>query len=121
MGLFDIFRKNKQDDGTFRREYGGEEARYQDYAAFRLTVQDVFMITGRGCVVTGQVEAGTVTVGDSVTLRRTDGSSREVTVTGIEMFRKMLDRAVQGDNVGLLLRGMDRNEVGRGDVLEKAW
>lgn len=55
-----------------------------------------------------------------MTLRRTDGSSWEVTVTGIEMFRKMLDTAQKGDNVGLLLHGVGRNEVGRGDVLEKA-
>lgn len=58
-------------------------------------------------------------MGDAVTLRRRDGSSREVVVTGLEMFRKMLDTAKQGDNVGLLLRGIVRNEVGRGDVLEK--
>ena len=60
-------------------------------------------------------------MGDTVTLRRRGGSSREVVVAGLEMFRKMLDTAKQGDNVGLLLRGVDRNEVERGDVLEKAW
>ncbi len=56
-----------------------------------------------------------------MTLRRRDRSSREVVVAGLEMFRKMLDTAKQGDNVGLLLRGVDRNEMDRGDVLEKAW
>ncbi len=60
-------------------------------------------------------------MGDTVTLRRRDRSSREVVVAGLEMFRKMLDTAKQGDNVGLLLRGVDRNEMDRGDVLEKAW
>ena len=91
----------------------------EDYGTFRITVQDVFSITGRGTVITGQIESGSITVGDTVTLRRKDGSSREVVVTGLEMFRKMLDTAKQGDNVGLLLRGIARNEVGRGDVLEK--
>lgn len=93
----------------------------EDYGTFRITVQDVFSITGRGTVITGQIESGSITVGDTVTLRRKDGSSREVEVTGLEMFRKMMDTAKQGDNVGLLLYGIARNEVGRGDVLEKNW
>lgn len=127
MGLFDIFRKKKPDDGTYHRDRSyesgagvyGADAGYADCEAFRITVQDVFTITGRGTVVTGQIASGSIAVGDSVTLRRTDGSAREVTVTGIEMFRKLLDRAVRGDNVGLLLRGVERNEIGRGDILEK--
>lgn len=128
MGLFDIFRKKRSDDGTYHREAGSSAEDYYntgascgDYGAFRITVQDVFSITGRGTVITGQIEAGSITVGDTVTLRRRDGSSREVVVAGLEMFRKMLDTAKQGDNVGLLLRGVARNEVDRGDVLEKAW
>ena len=129
MGLFDIFRKKKTDDGTYYRDRSQDSAGndygagtvYGEYGTFRITVQDVFTITGRGTVITGQVESGSVTIGDTVTLRRVDGSTREVTVTGIEMFRKMLDTAAQGDNVGLLLRGVDRNEVGRGDILEKTW
>ena len=127
MGLFDRFRKKKPDDGTYYRDRSqdsagndyGAGAAYGDYGTFRIVVQDVFTITGRGTVITGQVESGSVTIGDTVTLRRVDGSTREVTVTGIEMFRKMLDTAAKGDNVGLLLRGVDRNEVGRGDILEK--
>ena len=128
MGLFDIFRKKKPDDGTYHREAGSSAGDYYntgvscgDYGVVRITVQDVFSITGRGTVITGQIESGSITVGDTVTLRRRDGSSREVVVAGLEMFRKMLDTAKQGDNVGLLLRGVDRNEVDRGDVLEKAW
>ena len=115
MGLFDIFRKKKPDDGTYHREAGSSAGDYYntgvscgDYGVFRITVQDVFSITGRGTVITGQIESGSITVGDTVTLRRRDGSSREVVVAGLE-------------NVGLLLRGVDRNEVERGDVLEKAW
>ena len=83
-----------------------------------MEIQDVFAITGGGTVVTGKVAAGTVSTGDKVILRRRDGNRREVTISGIEMFCKMTDRAVQGDNVGLLLRGVGRKETRRGDVLE---
>ena len=127
MGLFDLFRKKKAVDGTYHRPEGsgsdyGDSGVYRDSGGiFRITVADVFSITGRGTVITGKVESGTVTIGDQVTLRRVDGSTREVTVAGIEMFRKMLDTATQGDNVGLLLRGLDRRAVGRGDILEKIW
>lgn len=130
MGLFDFFRKNRADDGTYHRkpcsensdaDYRSEGDMYNyGYAAsFRIMVQDVFSITGRGTVITGTVETGSVSVGDSVTLRRVDGSARTVTVTGIEKFRQITDTAVKGENVGILLRGVERNEVGRGDVLEK--
>ena len=120
MGLFDIFRKKDRDDGTYRRDRSRDEELYGFGAEknFRVTVEDVFSITGRGTVITGRVESGSVTVGDIVRLRRRDGSAREVAVTGIEMFRKMLNTAKQGDNVGLLLRDVERNGVGRGDVLE---
>ena len=129
MGFFDRFRKKKPDDGTYHRDRrldSGEEGYaagsvYGDCEAFRMTVQDVFTITGRGTVVTGLVASGSITAGDSVTLRRADGSTREVTVSGIEMFRKIVDTAVRGDNVGLLLRGVERNEIGRGDILEKTF
>lgn len=127
MGLLDIFRKKDRDDGTYRRDrsrdgelYGGFDGYGGNGAAgdFRMTVEDVFSITGRGTVVTGRVESGSVALGDIVRLGRMDGSGRDVAVTGIEMFRKMMDRAKQGDNVGLLLRDVERNGVGRGDVLE---
>ena len=129
MGLFDIFRKKDRDDGTYRRDRSRDEELYGSFEGyegngfgaeknFRVTVEDVFSITGRGTVITGRVESGSVTVGDIVRLRRRDGRAREVAVTGIEMFRKMLNTAKQGDNVGLLLRDVERNGVGRGDVLE---
>jgi translation elongation factor EF-Tu-like GTPase len=82
-----------------------------------MTVDDVFTISGRGTVVTGQVEAGTVARGGTLRLTRGDGSSHDVEVTGVEMFRKVVDSATVGDNVGLLLRGIDKNDVGPGDVL----
>ncbi len=127
MGLFDWFRKKNADDGTWRRPEGAgaycgdAETGNDGCGTFRITVEDVFSITGRGTAITGQVEAGSVTKGDKVMLRRVDGSSREVIVTGIEMFRKLLDTAKQGDHVGLLLGGLEKRDVGRGDILEKNW
>jgi translation elongation factor EF-Tu-like GTPase len=87
--------------------------------AFQLIVEDVFSITGRGTIVTGRVTAGTVTVGDQVLLSRTGQPMMQIQVTGIEMFRKTVHTAGVGDNVGLLLRGVDRAQVGHGDVLSK--
>ena len=82
-------------------------------------MQDVFTITGRGTVIVGQVESGSVHVGDNVTLKRLDGSTRNVTVTGIEMFRKVMNVAQTGDNVGILLRGLTKDDISKGDVLYK--
>jgi translation elongation factor EF-Tu-like GTPase len=87
------------------------------FGVFRLTVGDVFSISGRGTVVTGRVEAGTIAKGSTVRLTRRDGSAHDIEVTGVEMFRKVVDTATVGDNVGLLLRGIDKNDVGPGDVL----
>ena len=84
---------------------------------FRFTVEDVFSIKGRGTVVTGQVQAGRVQTGSTVRLVRTTGEQRDVTITGIEAFRKILDVAEPGTNVGLLLRDVGRDDVGRGDQL----
>jgi translation elongation factor EF-Tu-like GTPase len=84
---------------------------------FRMPVEDVFTIQGRGTVVTGKVEAGSVGKGDTIRLTRTDGSLRDVHVDGVEMFRKVVDTATAGDNVGLLIRDLRREDIGRGDVL----
>jgi elongation factor Tu len=88
-------------------------------SGFRLTVADVFSIRDRGTVVTGDVDSGTVRKGDTVRLTRADGSVRQLTVDGIEMFRKVTETASAGDNVGLLLRAIGRDDVGRGDVLSR--
>ena len=85
---------------------------------FLMPVEDVFTITGRGTVATGRVERGTVKVGDTVEIVGM-GSKLTSVVTGVEMFRKLLDQAVAGDNVGLLLRGIDRTQIERGQVLAK--
>jgi elongation factor Tu len=86
---------------------------------FIMPVEDVFTITGRGTVATGRVERGTVKVGDEVQIIGLQEEIKKTVVTGVEMFRKILDRAEAGDNVGLLLRGVDRDEIERGQVLAK--
>ena len=86
---------------------------------FLMPVEDVFSITGRGTVATGRVERGTIKVGDSVEIVGMTEKTRDVVVTGVEMFRKLLDQAIAGDNIGLLLRGVQRNEIERGQVLAK--
>jgi elongation factor Tu len=83
---------------------------------FRMTVEDVFSIAKRGTVVTGKIEAGTLQVGDEVVLQRSSGS-RKTVVSGIEMFRKIMPQASAGDNVGILLKDISKQDVQRGDVL----
>ena len=83
-----------------------------------MPVEDVFSITGRGTVATGRVERGIVKVGDEVELVGL-GETRKTTVTGVEMFRKSLDQGQAGDNIGALLRGIDKTEIQRGQVLAK--
>ncbi|NLL15070.1 MAG: elongation factor Tu [Fibrobacter sp.] len=83
-----------------------------------MSVEDVFSITGRGTVATGRVERGTVKVGDEVEIVGLK-PTRKTVVTGVEMFRKLLDQAQAGDNIGTLLRGIDKNEIERGMVLAK--
>ena len=86
---------------------------------FLMPVEDVFSITGRGTVATGRVERGVVKMSDQVEIVGLVEKSRTTVVTGVEMFRKLLDSAEAGDNVGLLLRGVQRNEIERGQVLAK--
>lgn len=86
---------------------------------FAMSVEDVFSITGRGTVATGRVERGTVKVGDEVEIVGFTDIPKKTVVTGVEMFRKLLDQAVAGDNIGCLLRGVQRDEVERGQVLAK--
>ena len=84
---------------------------------FLMPVEDVFSITGRGTVATGRVERGTVKVQDTVEIVGLSEEKKTTVVTGVEMFRKLLDEAVAGDNIGALLRGIQRNEIERGQVL----
>ena len=86
---------------------------------FLMPVEDVFTITGRGTVATGRVERGELKVGDAVEIVGLADEPKDTVVTGVEMFRKILDRAEAGDNIGALLRGVDRKEIERGQVLAK--
>ena len=84
---------------------------------FLMPVEDVFSITGRGTVATGRIEAGIVKVGDEIQIIGLGSENKKSVVTGVEMFRKLLDQGEAGDNVGLLLRGVDKNEIRRGMVM----
>jgi elongation factor Tu len=86
---------------------------------FLMPIEDIFSITGRGTVVTGRVERGVVKVGEEVEIVGMQAETRKTVVTGVEMFRKLLDEGQAGDNVGCLLRGIDKDEVERGQVLAK--
>ncbi|MCL6595678.1 MAG: elongation factor Tu [Firmicutes bacterium] len=86
---------------------------------FLMPVEDVFSITGRGTVATGRVERGKIKVGEEVEIVGLAEKAKKTTVTGVEMFRKLLDEGIAGDNIGCLLRGIDKNEVERGQVLAK--
>ncbi len=122
MGIFNFFKKEKTDLEQYYEDREKRAAFEENSAAgpvsgFRLVVEDTFSITGRGTVIVGEVESGTVSVGDEVMLKRIDGSSRKVAVVGIEQFRKMTQKASAGDKVGILLRGLTKNDIGKGDVL----
>ncbi|HOY89683.1 MAG TPA: EF-Tu/IF-2/RF-3 family GTPase, partial [Bacillota bacterium] len=86
---------------------------------FLMPIEDVFTITGRGTVVTGRIERGKVRVGDEVAIVGLSPEIKKSVVTGVEMFRKLLEEGFAGDNVGCLLRGIDKDEVERGQVLAK--
>jgi len=87
---------------------------------FLIAIEDVFSITGRGTVATGRIERGIVKVGEEVELIGMAEGTRKTVVTGVEMFRKLLDEGLAGDNVGLLLRGVDKKDIQRGQVLAKS-
>ncbi len=86
---------------------------------FLMPIEDVFTITGRGTVVTGRVERGTLKIGETVEIVGLEDKPKSSVVTGIEMFRKTLDEAIAGYNIGVLLRGIDRTDVQRGQILSK--
>ena len=98
-------------------EYIPEPERAVD-GAFLMPVEDVFSISGRGTVATGRVERGIVKVGEEVEIVGVKETTK-TTCTGVEMFRKLLDAGVAGDNIGVLLRGVKRDEIERGQVLAK--
>jgi elongation factor Tu len=84
-----------------------------------MPIEDVFSITGRGTVATGRIEAGVINTGDPVDIVGMGDEKLTSTITGVEMFRKILDRGEAGDNVGLLLRGIEKTDIKRGMVIAK--
>ncbi|MFN2261254.1 MAG: elongation factor Tu [Psychroflexus sp.] len=86
---------------------------------FLMPVEDVFSITGRGTVATGRIETGVANTGDAVEINGMGAENMKSTITGVEMFRKILDRGEAGDNVGILLRGIEKNQISRGMVIAK--
>ena len=98
--------------------YIPEPARETD-KPFLMPVEDIFTITGRGTVATGRVERGVLHVSDEVEIVGINEETQKSVITGIEMFRKQLDEAMAGDNVGLLLRGINRDQIERGQVICK--
>ena len=86
---------------------------------FLMPIEDIFSITGRGTVVTGRIETGTIHVNDAAEIVGFNDKPKSTVVTGVEMFRKLLDQGEAGDNVGLLLRGIDKKDVKRGEVVAK--
>ena len=118
MGFFDFFKKKEYGE-TLKEQIPVTQQPVQNIPVsgdFVMVIEDVFSITGRGTVVTGNVTSGSVTLNDFVVIRET---GQQTQVTGIEMFRKQCDIAVAGDNVGILLRGVARDEVARGYTLVK--
>ena len=122
MGLFDFFKKQVEEDTVNMPSNDSYERMGQTVSGgeFLMEVEDVFTITGRGTIVTGRIERGSVDVGDNIILTSKGGNAdKMVTVTGIEQFRKTLMHAVAGENVGILLNGITRADVAKGDVLHK--
>ena len=109
-------RKKSEAELSLERLQTGTSATTEPAGPFEMTIEDVFAITGRGTVVTGRVRSGVVRVGMPVTVN-TEPQPIATTVTAVEQFRKKTDQAVSGDNVGLLLDGVGREDVARGDVV----
>ena len=109
----------EKDNNTSGKVEEGTNTTYDENGAFLFRIEDVFTITGRGTVVTGTVERGTINLNDEVQVIGLDKEIITTTVTGIEVFRKNQDWATVGDNPGLLLKGVERDQVERGQVVVK--
>lgn len=118
MGLLDFFKRGKVEGKLVVETVpttSNVNVNTSSSGDFSFTVEDVFTITGRGTVVTGRVASGSISVGEHVLIN----GSIETEVTGIEMFRKTLDTASAGDNCGILLKGISRDQISQGDTLTK--
>ncbi len=117
MGLFSkLFNFNvKTEEEKYENQAFEQNQNTQTSGEFSMIVEDIFTITGRGTVITGRIDSGTISIGEKVLIN----SVFEAEVTGIEMFRKTLDYAAAGDNVGLLLNGINRNDICQGALVTK--
>ena len=117
--MFGLFRRKKSEEEQYLEdlERRRREAQTPEGAGFQMTVEDVFSISGRGTVVTGRVSRGELSQGDRVLIRCRDGRVQESRVGGIEAFRKTMKTARAGEIVGVLLQGVTKDQVGRGDTL----
>lgn len=113
MGLFDLFKKKEE---VPMSDLQILEMKKED---FMFNISDVFMITGRGTCVTGVVTSGMIMVNDLVVLRKLDGTELEVTVLGIEKFRKTLEVGYKGENLGILINNVTKDQITPGDMLIK--
>ncbi len=116
-----LFGKKKKNESEELRSKQVEEfdQSFSGERGFSFPIEDVFSISGRGIVVTGKVESGQISVGDKVQWLDSTGTSKaELTILGVEMFRKILDTARKGDSIGLLVKGVsDKSKIARGDKL----
>lgn len=125
MGLFNFLKKSNKSDVELYCEERNKNIREEISndtsfpSTFRIKVEDVFTITGKGTVIVGTVESGFVSVGDNVKLQRVNGVTKDVVVLGIEKFKKFTNVAHKGENVGILLSDITRKDIGNGDILTK--
>ena len=119
--MFGFLKKKKSEEELYLEELEQRKRNQGDSggnsSGFELTVEDVFSISGRGTVVTGRVSRGELSQGDRVLIRCRDGRVQESRVVGIEAFRKTMKTARAGEIVGVLLQGVTKDQVGRGDTL----
>lgn len=121
MGLFDFPRRKETDVERYQRDLDAQRSAAPEQAVSSTTllqVEDTFAITGRGTVVVGKCTAP-FRVGDAVVIANPDGSRKESVVAGLEIFRARVEQANPGDNVGVLLRGLTKQDIARGAFLEK--
>ncbi len=120
--MFGFRKKNdlQQEIDNYNNKSDFNYRSYGNSADFKIIIEDVFTITGRGTVIVGKIQCGTISVGDSVRVLDGSGNQKQITtISGIEMFRKLLNTANAGDNVGLLLQNVKRTDVMKGDMLVK--
>ena len=118
IAIFILVKMRGGNDSAPQQHYTSVPQDYNTSGPFHMVVTDVFSISGRGAVVTGVIDKGECHVGEEITVD-TNGVHLRTTITGIEMFRKTLKTAKAGDNVGILLKGLDKNKVARGSILSK--